>query len=241
MTQADRMLSMPPTNTPISQNNPADATSRRRFLTNAAGAAAGSAVLALGTLQPVAAMTAPVVAAAPAPEDPAIVGLGERIEPLLVAYRSAGADRLEARARAEATCPAVPDELTEGHFPGAYVRDKRDVEDRKIQQSGVSEYGHPLRPRQILDPEATKAAIARGNICCNRRTKFGKALARRIEIAERYEKEREAAIGRSGLFEAWSRQREAAYEIEKLAYEACDIEPQTMAGALIQARACCLR
>jgi hypothetical protein len=30
---------------------------------------------------------------------------------------------------------------------------------------------------------------------------------------------------------------EAAYEIEKLAYEACDIEPQTMAGALIQARA----
>jgi hypothetical protein len=29
----------------------------------------------------------------------------------------------------------------------------------------------------------------------------------------------------------------AAYEIEKLAYEACDIEPQTMAGALVQARA----
>jgi hypothetical protein len=31
-------------------------------------------------------------------------------------------------------------------------------------------------------------------------------------------------------------QREAAYEIEKLAYEACDIEPHTMAGVLVQAR-----
>jgi hypothetical protein len=34
-----------------------------------------------------------------------------------------------------------------------------------------------------------------------------------------------------------ARHWEAAYEIEKLAYQACDIEPQTTAGALIQARA----
>jgi hypothetical protein len=34
-----------------------------------------------------------------------------------------------------------------------------------------------------------------------------------------------------------ARQWEAAYEIEKLAYEASELEPQTMAGALIQARA----
>lgn len=33
------------------------------------------------------------------------------------------------------------------------------------------------------------------------------------------------------------RQWEAAYEIEKLAYEACEIEPQTLAGVIIQARA----
>src|SRR5664280_1173877 len=65
-----------------------------------------------------------------------------------------------------------------------------------------------------------------GNLYYNRRTKFGKKLAKQIEIAERYEKEREAAIDRSGLLEARARQWEAAYEIEKLAYEACDIEPQ---------------
>jgi hypothetical protein len=61
--------------------------------------------------------------------------------------------------------------------------------------------------------------------------------AKLIETAERYETDRAAAIERSGLTAARGRLHEVAYEIEKLAYEACDIEPQTMAGVLIQARA----
>jgi hypothetical protein len=83
------------------------ATSRRSFLGRAVVAlAAGAAV-----------NTAAIVATRPAPaaillhEDPAIIALGERIEPLLSAYRSAAEDRLKARARAEANCPAVPEEL----------------------------------------------------------------------------------------------------------------------------------
>jgi hypothetical protein len=44
MPKADSVHSMPPTNSPISQ---VDATSRRRFLTNAAGLAAGGTALAL--------------------------------------------------------------------------------------------------------------------------------------------------------------------------------------------------
>jgi hypothetical protein len=47
MTLADRVHSTPPTNTPISQSHPVDATSRRLFLTNAAGIAAGGTALAL--------------------------------------------------------------------------------------------------------------------------------------------------------------------------------------------------
>jgi hypothetical protein len=43
MPKADRVHSTPPTNTPISQSNPVE--SRRRFLTNAAGVAAGGAIL----------------------------------------------------------------------------------------------------------------------------------------------------------------------------------------------------
>jgi hypothetical protein len=92
-------------------------------------------------------------------------------------------------------------------------------------------------PRQILNSDETKAAIARGNLICNRRTKFGRNLVRLIETAEKYETERVAAIERSGLDDACERQYLAAIEIEKLAFEAFEIEPRTMAGALIQARA----
>jgi hypothetical protein len=91
-------------------------------------------------------------------------------------------------------------------------------------------------PREILNSEKTKAAIARGNLHCDRRTTFGKKLGKMIETAEKHEADREAAIERSGLRDAMARQWEAAWEIEKLAYEARDIEPQTMAGVLIQAR-----
>jgi hypothetical protein len=62
MTQADSVLSTPPTNTPISQ---ADATSRRRFLSNAAGIAAGGAVLAMATIPPASATAAPTGALDP--------------------------------------------------------------------------------------------------------------------------------------------------------------------------------
>ncbi|MEH2569668.1 twin-arginine translocation signal domain-containing protein [Bradyrhizobium sp. AZCC 2289] len=52
MPKSDRVYITPPTNTPISQNHPVDAPSRRRFLTNAAAVAAGGAVMALATIQP---------------------------------------------------------------------------------------------------------------------------------------------------------------------------------------------
>ena len=52
MTQAKRVLSTPPTNTPVG-------TTRRRFLSQAAGAAAGGTVLALAAIPPVARAAAP--------------------------------------------------------------------------------------------------------------------------------------------------------------------------------------
>ena len=59
MPKADRVHSTPPTNAPISQTNPVDATSRRRFLSQAAGVAAGGTVLALATIPPQSATAAP--------------------------------------------------------------------------------------------------------------------------------------------------------------------------------------
>ena len=52
MTQADSVLSTPPTNTPVDPT-------RRRFLSTAASAATGGAVLALATIPPVSAAAAP--------------------------------------------------------------------------------------------------------------------------------------------------------------------------------------
>jgi hypothetical protein len=52
MTRADSVHSTPPTNTPVDPT-------RRRFLSQAAGVAAGSAALALATIPPVSAATAP--------------------------------------------------------------------------------------------------------------------------------------------------------------------------------------
>jgi hypothetical protein len=55
MQEADSVHSTPPTNSPISQG----ATSRRRFLSQAAGVAAGGTVLALATIPPASAVAAP--------------------------------------------------------------------------------------------------------------------------------------------------------------------------------------
>jgi hypothetical protein len=174
------------------------------------------------------------------PEDPAIIALGERIEPLLVAYRNAAEDRLKARAVAEASCPAVPEELVcNGVFWRELTETECDVEGKEIRTllvDGEDDKKYAQLPREILNSGKTKAAIDRGNLYCDRRTKFGKKVVRLIETAEKYEAEREAAIERSGLRDAMYCQREAAYEIEKLAYDASEIEPRTMAGALVQAR-----
>jgi hypothetical protein len=212
-----------------------DATSRRSFLRRAVTALAAGA----------AANVTAIVATRPAPaadlpqEDPAIIALGKRIEPLLAAYRNAAEDRLKARANAEASCPVVPEELvSEGIAWAGCCVSECDVEGKEILHNVFSQDGKKCRrvPRRILNSEETKAAIARGNLYCDRRTTFGKNLGKMIETAEKYEAERGAVIEQSGLPGAMARQWEAAYEIEKLAYEACDIEPQTMAGVLIQAR-----
>jgi hypothetical protein len=76
MTQADRVLSTPPTNTSATIPQ----SSRRGFLVQAAGVAAGGAALGAG-------LPLPEVAAAPASTpDAELIELGARFEPLLDRY-----------------------------------------------------------------------------------------------------------------------------------------------------------
>jgi len=212
---------------------PVDSTRRSFLRRTVAALAAGAAVNTTAIVA-----TRPAAAEALVHEEPALIALGARIEPLLTAYRNAAEDRLKARANAEAGCPAVPEELVCEGPPNGCSVSECDVEGKEILHNVLSEDGekHWRMPRQILHSESTKAAIARGNRYCNRRTKSGKKLVRLIETAEKYEAEREAAIERSGLDEARRRQYFAVIEIDKVAFEAFEIEPMTMAGVLVQAR-----
>jgi hypothetical protein len=72
-----------------------------------------------------------------------------------------------------------------------------------------------------------------------KRTKFGKRMRGLVEIAKKYEDERLAVIERSGLNDHLERVRLAALALQELAREVAEIEPLTMAGAAIQARALC--
>jgi hypothetical protein len=212
-------------------------TDRRNFLQRAAtflavGAAGTTTAIVVGHPAPAAAVLVQ--------EDPAIVALGERIEPLLLEYRIAAADRAKARANAEANCPAVPEEIVcEGTFFRGCAEDECDVEGRHFEVLLLDDEDggkYAELPRRILSSKKTKEAIARGNLHCNRRTKFGKKLVRMIETAEKYEAERDAVIEATGLPDAMARQCEAGFRIEKLAYEVGYIEPRTIAGVLVQAR-----
>lgn len=61
MTQANRVYSTPPLNTSVIDHEPPTDTTRRHFLTQAAGVAAGGSVLALAAIPSVAAAAAPAV------------------------------------------------------------------------------------------------------------------------------------------------------------------------------------
>jgi hypothetical protein len=97
MTQADRVHSTPPTNTPISQG----ATSRRRFLSQAAGVAAGGTVLALAAIPPASAMAAPATSLDPANASPALRAAALALDDAGDRLKEARASsRIDAHARA---------------------------------------------------------------------------------------------------------------------------------------------
>lgn len=228
MIQADSVLSTQPTSAPEGQ-------SRRSFLGRAVKAMAASTALSAAAVG-----ANRLTLAAAIEEDPAVVALGERINPLLTAYRHALAARQSAHAAAEANCPNVPDEiLCKGsEWLGVTEREMdvmgKDVWPANYVDADGKTYAKP--PRLLFNSRRAKDAIERGNLYCNRRTKFGKRLAKLIDTAERYETEREAAIERSGLAAAQDQLHWAARDIEVMAYEAAKTAPKTMAGVAIQAR-----
>lgn len=83
MTQADCVLSTPPTNTPTN-------TTRRRFLSQAAGVAAGGTALALAAIPPATAASAPA-SSLEGPYSPALVDASRALQHAHDALLAAGA------------------------------------------------------------------------------------------------------------------------------------------------------
>jgi hypothetical protein len=131
MPKADRVHSTPPTNTPISQNHPVDVPSRRRFLSQAAGVAAGGAVLALPTIPPVSATAAPA-------------GVLDPVFDLIAAHRDA-----------VATVHAMEAEATRQSDLGIYV----ETEANDITEPASAEMGLFLRLLDIV-PTTLAGVIA---------------------------------------------------------------------------------
>jgi hypothetical protein len=177
-------------------------------------------------------------------EDANLLALGEQIDPLLDAYRAAAERKRQARVMAEALCPPLPDELVvkrNEHVRWAGCAEREvDVEGKDVwppDYTGADGKTYARLPREILKGNLIKEAVARGNIYASRRAKRGKEVWKLIEISEKYEAERAAAIERSGVLEAAHELCQSAVDIEMLAYGVRKHEPVTMIGVMIQARA----
>jgi hypothetical protein len=201
---------------------------RRRFLSQAAGVAVSCTVMAPVTIATAAAAAAPSLLTTTAAEDPRLLALGEQIEPLLTEYRACAERRRSARALAESLVPPLPPEMIDSHGIAhlGYCDYQCDVEGNIL-----------YREPRIIEAEALQGAIDRGNLYAPKRSKFGKRVDALLKAARDYEAKRAAAIERSEISEALLNVQHAASDLEVLAYKVREIEPITMAGVIIQARA----
>lgn len=207
---------------------------RRGFLgrTVAALAAAGAVnVTAIAATRPDQSVT----------ELPELIDAGQRLDGLLIDWRAAQASRLEARALAERLVPPVPDEIVcRGPMWAACTEEVTDVEGKQLGLVFVTDESGKKRvipPQQIIDATALRRQIEGGRIYCDGRTKFGKRVKRMIAVAEQYEAERAAAIERSGIDVHIERCTITAMRIQAIARDVAELEPLTMLGASVQARA----
>jgi hypothetical protein len=209
--------------------------SRRFFLARAATGTAVAALPAAG----IAIVSKSALAATPPAEDPALLALGEQIDPLLKTYRAAVERKRAARALAEKLCPTVPDELVvqrHGMFSGCAERET-DVEGKDVWPPPEADGHHHRPPRHIFQSALIEKSIANNNLYASPRSKFGKQIRKLIETAKKYEAERKTAIERSDIKAAKDGMYFAAADVEDLAYKVREIEPVTMIGIMIQARA----
>jgi|SRR5712664_1618080 len=169
-------------------------------------------------------------------ESPKLIALGEEIAPRLEKYRAAVQRRLVARAT---PWPTVPSEIVlttrKGRdlYDGCYAPET-DIEGKEVCPEPKNDR-HSLPPRRLLKAGPLKEFVIKYNV--RPRTKWGRELKKIIAVAEKYEEACETAIRASGINDAGRAVRNSAYDLQTLAWELKQVQPRTMAGALIYARA----
>lgn len=181
-----------------------------------------SLLAALG-IAPAAAIAPAVVAALP-DENPELLAWGERLDGLGETYREADRLKAEAKARYHALCP-VPDELIVpewGIWSGSCEREK-DWDGRFI--------GEPSRYVLMVRGLELDAKDYRP------RTKHGKLVRMKLNIAREYEAVKERAEKASGIREAHAARRAAESALEEAVKAIMPLPAETMAGVAVKAKA----
>jgi hypothetical protein len=197
-----------------SKDNP----SRRAVL---AGASATATVVGGMTLAPALARSAVTQ------EKPELIAPGAELDQAEAAFHAAHGAR--ARAAFDAVCPAVPSELVlrgdeEIYFIG---EPEKDIEDNSV-------YFDPKAPSRII---LTLKHLANWAEDYSPRTKFGRLIREKLEVARDYEQRVAEAAVQTGIKEAIDARQQAIKRIDVLLGKISEINASSEEGILIKARA----
>jgi hypothetical protein len=164
-------------------------------------------------------------------EKPEILALGAALDQAEAAFHAAHGAKVSARAAFDAVCPDVPSELVlkddDRQLYFVHGEPEKDIEGNRV-------YLEPTAPsRNILTCECLESwAEDYGP-----RSKFGRLIRKKLEVARDYEQRVAEAAAQTGIKEAIDARRQAIKRIDILVRKISEINAASEQGILIKARA----
>ncbi len=185
-----------------------------------------TAALAATTAPPALAAISAPAAAPPATEAPELLELGARLADLTVKIRAAHVRIDEARAAFDRLKPALPREImaSKGAIFSTLLRG---VDGQPVKADGGRDLIDVFSSREV------RAHIIRHDV--PRNTKEGRQLRRIARLAQKHEREHEAAVQACGFDEASDALSGLQIELQCLAEAAAAIKPVTSEGLAVYA------
>jgi hypothetical protein len=211
---------VPAAATGLPATNSTASMSRRAVFTGA-----GAAATVVGG-----AMLAPALArSATAREKPELIAWGAELDQAEATFHAAHDVKVRARAAFDAVCPPVPSELVlkvDEKIYFVHGELEEDIEGNRV-------YLAPGVSRNIL----TCRHLESWAKDYSPRTKFGRAIRKKLEIARDYEQRVAEAASQTGIKEAIDARQQAIKRIDILVRKISEINASSEHGILIKARA----